>query len=78
MRNIRFTNRHEFFDNLHAEDLLTVEEVAMVLTVAPKTIRKWRFQGDLRAVKIGRRLIRFRWGDVLEWLKTNGVNHVHP
>lgn len=60
------------FDNLKENDLLSVEQLASVLTISPKTVRKWRYQGDIEAVKIGKRLVRFRWGDVLKWLKNSG------
>lgn len=68
---------HEFalvFDKLKENDLLNVDELASVLRISPKTVRKWRYQGDIEAVKIGKRLVRFRWGDILKWLQANGVS----
>ena len=60
------------FENQITE-LLTTEQVASRLNVAVKTVRKWRYEGRLPAVKVGKRLVRYKWGSVLEWLKTNGV-----
>lgn len=64
----------QIFDKLKENDLLSVDELASVLRISPKTVRKWRYQGDIEAVKIGKRLVRFRWGDVLKWLHANGVS----
>ena len=44
-------------------ELLTTAEVAERLGCSPAAVRKWRAQGRLRAVKLGR-LVRFRGEDV--------------
>jgi excisionase family DNA binding protein len=46
----------------HIEDtlinLLTIEEVARIFRVTPRTIRSWIDQGKLEAVRLGPKLIR--------------------
>lgn len=54
------------------EELLTTDQVAKALNVTVKTVRKWRYEGQLPAVKVGKRLVRYRMRDILEWLRTNG------
>jgi excisionase family DNA binding protein len=39
--------------------LLTTEQVAATLAVAPRTVRRLRDRGQLRAVRVGNRLVRF-------------------
>ncbi len=50
--------------------LLTVQQLADLLQVPPKTIYAWRYKGvGPRAVPVGRYL-RFRVEDVTAWLET--------
>lgn len=56
----------------HSERLLSAEELSEVLSVAVKTVRKWRHEGDIPAIKLGKRLVRYRLGDVLKWLNNRG------
>ena len=51
-----------FFDNL-----ITVEELAVIFGLAPQTIRNWVAQGKLPYVKIGKRNCFLR-GSLQEWL----------
>ena len=51
-----------FFDNL-----ITVEELAVVFRLAPQTIRNWVALGKLPYVKIGKRNM-FLTGSLQEWL----------
>ena len=51
-----------FFDNL-----ITVEELAVIFGLAPQTIRNWVAQGKLPYVKIGKRNL-FLSRSVQEWL----------
>jgi excisionase family DNA binding protein len=51
------------------EKLLTPEEVADLLQVKVETLHQWRWQGKgPRAVKSGRRFLRYRPSDVNAWL----------
>lgn len=52
--------------------LYTTTEIAEKLNVAEKTIRDWRYARGFPAIKLGPKLVRYRWRDVLEWLITNG------
>jgi excisionase family DNA binding protein len=45
------------------ESLLTTNDVARLLGCTPAAVRKWRAQGRLPAVKLGR-LVRYRGDDV--------------
>ena len=56
-----------FFDNL-----ITVEELAVVFGLAPQTIRNWVAQGKLPYVKIGKRNM-FLKGSLQEWLNRKEV-----
>ena len=51
-----------FFDNL-----IRVEELAVIFGLAPQTIRNWVAQGKLPYVKIGKRNL-FLIGSLQEWL----------
>lgn len=59
-------------DKQQHEELLTTDQVAERLQISRKTVRKWRYEGSLPAVKVGRRLVRYRWPQVLEWLELQG------
>lgn len=64
----------KLFENLGSQGLFTAEQVAEVLGVSVKTIRKWRYQGKLKAVKVGERCVRYRREDVLDQLNQEGVD----
>ena len=52
--------------NYKSSDLLDEKEAARYLTLAPATLRNWRALGMLqpKALKIGRRAIRYRFSDL--------------
>jgi excisionase family DNA binding protein len=50
------------------EPLWTVTEVANYLRLEPETIRAMARRGDLPCLKLGKRVWRFRPGDVKKWL----------
>jgi len=39
------------------EDLFTIEEAAAKLTLSPWTLRKWIAAGELRVIRLGRRIV---------------------
>jgi len=49
--------------------LLSTDELAALLKVSPKTVRKWRYTKEIDAVKVGKKLVRFRWGEIQKWLE---------
>lgn len=55
------------------EGLLTVEDVAQRLRLAPYTIRKWVRLGRLPAVKLGDRRIRFMAEAVDRWVREQRI-----
>lgn len=55
-----------------ADELLTTAEVADLLRVTRQTLTRWRKDGKLPAVKIGR-LVRFKRSDVEALLTTEGA-----
>jgi len=57
----------EFFDNRIFDDLLTVEELAVIFGLAPQTIRNWVALRKIPYVKIGRRRF-FQKRSMQEWL----------
>ena len=58
----RSDNSGEFFDNL-----ISIEELAIIFGLAPRTIRNWIARGKIPHVKIGRRNM-FLKRSVQEWL----------
>lgn len=40
-------------DDLHASRLMTVQEVARMMRVTPRTVQRWIAKGYLQAVKVG-------------------------
>jgi excisionase family DNA binding protein len=44
--------------------LLTPEEVAQLLRVTPRTVRRWGAEGTLERIRLGGRLTRYRADDV--------------
>ena len=53
--------------------LLTVQEVALKLKMAPYTIRKWVRLGQLPAVRLGERRIRFMPEVIDRWVKEQRI-----
>jgi excisionase family DNA binding protein len=50
------------------EDLLTPAEVADLCRVSKPTVFRWVEAGDLEAIRLGKRVIRFRRADVDRFL----------
>ena len=59
---VSLSNKDMLFDNL-----ITVEELAVIFRLAPQTIRNWIALGKIPYVKIDRRYV-FRKRSVQEWL----------
>ena len=53
--------------------LLTVEDVALKLRLAPFTIRKWVRLGKLPAVRLGDRRIRFMAEAIDRWIREQRI-----
>jgi hypothetical protein len=53
----------------HPDDLLTTSETSVVVKNSPRTLESWRLKGDgPKFVRMGRRGIRYRWGDLVEYV----------
>jgi excisionase family DNA binding protein len=48
----------------NAEHLMTAAEVAQRFNVHPETIRRWARKGELPAVRVNRKVVRYRPSDV--------------
>ncbi|MFW7381792.1 MAG: helix-turn-helix transcriptional regulator [Oligoflexus sp.] len=53
---------------LTPETLLSTEEVASLLSIAPSVVRRWRLSGELKTTPINLCQSAFRWGEVVSWL----------
>lgn len=62
----RLGNGPEVLRQLNADSLVSSDELASIFLVSGLTIRNWREKGGLKAIRIGRKCIRFRWGDVVD------------
>jgi excisionase family DNA binding protein len=51
------------------DDLLTSAELAEALKVNKRTVRRWRNEGTGPPVMWAGGLARYRWGDVLAWMR---------
>jgi excisionase family DNA binding protein len=57
--------RHEYEDN----DMLSKVQLAAALNVSSRTIDRWIEAGEAPPyVRLPRNRLRWRWGDVQEWL----------
>ena len=65
------SNTHDVpFHARHEDELLTLDEVAEILTASPNTVRWWRQQGTgPEFFKIGRRLYT-TVGDLRTWIRS--------
>jgi len=61
---------HSLFND---DDFLTTAEVAVALQVSKATLDGWRCKGmGPKFTKLGKRLVRYRWSDVRQWLEKQG------
>ena len=65
---------------LQREALITTKEVATLLDISPLTVGRWRTDGSddedpLLYVRLKSNAVRYRLGDVLDWLERRKVRH---
>ncbi|MCL1825818.1 MAG: helix-turn-helix domain-containing protein [Betaproteobacteria bacterium] len=55
-------------------DFLTTQEVAKALQLSKATLDGWRCKGTTgpKFTKLGKRLVRYKWADVRQWLEKQG------
>ena len=63
----RKTSKESFPRELLFENLISVEELAVIFGLAPQTIRNWIALGKIPHVKVGKKWFFLR-GSVQEWL----------
>ena len=61
-----------FKTQVGSDEIITAEDVAKLLKVAPSTVYAWVRDGKLRHHRLGR-CIRFYKSDVLDWFESNKV-----
>lgn len=59
------------------DDLITTEQLAAMLSVPSSRLRKARVSGEDAPpfIKLGKKLVRYRLGDVRAWLASKPVVH---
>ncbi len=55
------------------DEMLTYDQVAILLNVPKNTLYSWRSRGLIPYVRVGRRLIRFRRSELEAWLAEKSV-----
>jgi len=55
------------------ERLLTKKDVLEMLGIKQSTLYTWVHQKKIPFVKLGRRTLRFREGDILEWIADKAI-----
>ncbi len=58
------------------EELVTIREVAAMLSVSDTTIRRYVAVDGMPHIRVNSRMLRFRLSDVERWLKTREFNPV--
>ncbi|MCL1826001.1 MAG: helix-turn-helix domain-containing protein [Betaproteobacteria bacterium] len=57
-------------------DFLTTQEVAQALQVSKPTLDGWRSKKKAcgpKFTKLGKRLVRYKWADVRQWIEKQGT-----
>jgi len=65
---------------IQREALITTKEVAALLGISPLTVGRWRTDGSgdedpLLYVRLKSNAVRYRLGDVLDWIERRKVRH---
>jgi len=57
-------------ENSNSEKLLTINEVAEILSVHPETLRRWDNLGKLKAIRVGKGHRRYKKSDIDNLLRS--------
>jgi predicted DNA-binding transcriptional regulator AlpA len=59
----------------HDDDMLSRVELARALNISTRTVDRWIAEGTGPPyVRLPRGMLRWRWGDVREWLRDHRVD----
>lgn len=58
------------------EDLLTIREVAAMLSVSTTSVRRYVAVDGMPHIRVNSRMLRFRRSDVQKWIRTREFNPV--
>jgi excisionase family DNA binding protein len=61
--------QHQGMPSYDDDALLTTEQLAEALQVHPRTVRRWRAEGGGPPIMWAGGHARYRWGDVVAWLR---------
>jgi excisionase family DNA binding protein len=56
------------------ERLLNIDELSDMLGVTKATIYSWTSQNKIPHIKLSKRLLKFREGDIVEWISKRSFN----
>ena len=62
---------HRVVSGNNHQPLLTVRQVADWLEVSPKTVLRWTRHGELTAVELPGRRLRYSEDEIVRWLKAH-------
>lgn len=57
------------------DTLMNEVQAADFLSVSPRTLQAWRVRGGGPAFIRARRSVRYRFGDIVEWINQRRVSH---
>lgn len=67
------THEYEYLlEDIDLNRFASSEEIAEKLGINARTIRHWHSQGSLRGYRIGEKILRFKWRDVLDLVTSKG------
>ena len=69
----RIHNPNRIMQHMKDLNLLTREDVAEIFKVSPMTVKRWQHRGQLPAIILGHKTVRYRTADVQKLIERHGV-----